>query len=75
MVYSPSDLVLVFQAGEYDDAVVGNSTWADGDWNCDGEFSSSDIVLAFMRGTYRTPPPAAAMVATGATTRQTALMP
>jgi hypothetical protein len=29
------------------DAVSGNSTWTDGDWNCDGDFTSLDIVLAF----------------------------
>ena len=51
-VFNSSDLVLVFQRGEYEDAIVGNSSWADGDWNCDGEFSSSDFVFAFEAGGY-----------------------
>ncbi len=40
------------QAGEYEDDVVGNSTFAEGDWNGDGEFDSGDIVLAFQTGNY-----------------------
>jgi hypothetical protein len=42
----------VFQAGEYSDAIAGNSNWSDGDWNCDGEFNSSDLVHAFQDGKY-----------------------
>ncbi len=49
-VFDSSDLVLVFQTGEYDDAVASNSGWADGDWNGDGEFDSSDLVVAFQFG-------------------------
>ena len=40
-------MTAVFQAGEYEDNLVGNSTWAEGDWNGDGEFDSADLVLAF----------------------------
>lgn len=36
--FDSQDLTLVFQAGEYEDLVDGNSGWADGDWNADGEF-------------------------------------
>lgn len=50
--FDSQDLVLVFQAGEYEDAVAVNSQWSEGDWNCDGEFSSSDLVLAFQSGSY-----------------------
>jgi hypothetical protein len=32
--------------------MAGNSTWSEGDWNCDGEFNSRDIVLAFVEGDY-----------------------
>ncbi len=32
--------------------IQGNSTWSTGDWNCDGEFDSSDFVLAFQTGDY-----------------------
>jgi hypothetical protein len=51
-IFNSSDLVLVFQAGEYEDAIDRNSTWNEGDWNCDGEFSSRDVVIAFQSGDY-----------------------
>ncbi len=51
-LFDSSDLVLIFQQGEYEDALVSNSTYEDGDWNGDGEFSSTDLVLAFQAGTY-----------------------
>jgi uncharacterized delta-60 repeat protein len=51
-VFNSTDLVLVFQAGEYEDTVDGNSTWSRGDWNCDGEFNTSDLVTAFQVGNY-----------------------
>ncbi|MEZ6119667.1 MAG: dockerin type I domain-containing protein [Pirellulaceae bacterium] len=51
--FDSGDLVLIFQAGEYDDNLANNSTWADGDWNCDGEFDSQDLVRAFQDGGYR----------------------
>lgn len=44
--FSTQDLVVVFTAGQYEDNIVGNSTWATGDWNGDGEFDSSDFVRA-----------------------------
>ena len=44
--FSTQDLVVVFTAGQYEDNIVGNSTWATGDWNGDGEFNSSDFVRA-----------------------------
>ncbi|MCA9212479.1 MAG: lamin tail domain-containing protein [Planctomycetales bacterium] len=52
-VFNSSDLVLVFQAGQYEDPIEGNSGWASGDWNGDGEFSTSDLVAAFQTGMYR----------------------
>lgn len=45
--FDTTDLVTVFQAGEYEDQIPGNSTWARGDWNADGDFDSSDLVVAF----------------------------
>jgi hypothetical protein len=51
-IFNSSDLILVFQAGEYEDTVAGNSMWADGDWNCDGEFSTADLIVAFQAGAY-----------------------
>jgi hypothetical protein len=50
--FSSSDLVSVFQAGEYEDDLVANSRWETGDWNGDREFNSSDLVTAFQRGGY-----------------------
>ena len=46
------DFVQVFQAGEYEDGIPGNSTWEEGDWNGDGDFDSADFVLAFQTGLY-----------------------
>ena len=36
--FNSSDLVSVFRAGEYEDDIQDNSNWAEGDWNCDGDF-------------------------------------
>jgi hypothetical protein len=51
-LFNSSDLVQVFQLGEYEDGVEGNSTWASGDFNLDGEFDTGDLVLAFQAGAY-----------------------
>lgn len=51
-VFDSSDLVLVFQAGEYEDAIRRNSIFSTGDWNGDGDFDSSDLVIAFQEGAY-----------------------
>ncbi|MEZ6121293.1 MAG: CotH kinase family protein [Pirellulaceae bacterium] len=51
-VFNSSDLVLVFAAGEFEDAILGNSTWEEGDWNQDGEFTTADLVAAFQQGNY-----------------------
>jgi hypothetical protein len=50
--FDSTDLVHVFQAGKYEDAVSGNATWAEGDWDGDREFTTSDLVFAFQAGTY-----------------------
>jgi hypothetical protein len=50
--FDSSDLVEMFQAGEYEDGVADNSTWEEGDFNRDGEFDSSDLVEAFASGGY-----------------------
>ena len=59
--FSSTDFVLVFQANEYEDAIVGNSTWETGDWNGDGEFSSGDFVEAFQSGGFEQGPRPAAV--------------
>ncbi|MCP4191597.1 MAG: PEP-CTERM sorting domain-containing protein [Pirellulaceae bacterium] len=57
--FNSGDFVFVFQAGEYEDAQVGNSTWATGDWNGDAEFNSGDFVIAFQAGGFEQGPRAA----------------
>ncbi len=64
--FDSGDLVSVFQAGEYEDLIVGNSGWQAGDFNGDGESDSGDLVLALQLGGYEggelnaVPEPAAA---------------
>ncbi|MCA9172511.1 MAG: dockerin type I repeat-containing protein [Planctomycetales bacterium] len=50
--FNSTDLVVVFQAGVYEDSVLLNAGWSTGDWNGDGEFNSSDLVTAFQTGGY-----------------------
>jgi hypothetical protein len=57
--FSSSDLVETFAAGQYRDNVVGNSTWATGDWDGDQEFDTSDLITAFQAGAYEQGPRAA----------------
>ena len=65
-----SDLVLAFQAGEYDDGIRGNSSYEEGDWNGDGEFDTSDLVSLLQRGNYVELTPTG--LARGATARPSA---
>jgi hypothetical protein len=51
-VFDSSDLLLVLAAGEYEDNIPDNSTWAEGDWNDDGDFTSADLVAAMATGRY-----------------------
>jgi hypothetical protein len=51
-LFDSSDLVQVFVAGQYEDAVAQNSLWETGDWDGDGEFRSNDLVMAFQDGGY-----------------------
>ncbi len=50
--FNSSDLVRVFAAGEYEDLLADNSTWAEGDWNGDRDFATDDLVFAFQDGGY-----------------------
>ena len=50
--FDSSDLVAIFQVGEFEDGTAGNSNWSEGDWNGDGEFDTSDLVWAFQFGVY-----------------------
>ena len=51
-VFNSADLVLVFQAGKYEDGIPKNARWEEGDWNGDEDFTTADLVLAFQAGTY-----------------------
>jgi hypothetical protein len=51
-VFDSTDLIKLFQLGEYEDGIAGNSTWDEGDWNGDGEFDSNDLLLAVTTGGY-----------------------
>lgn len=57
--FNSGDFVSVFGAGQYEDAIAGNSLWSTGDWDGDGEFNSSDFVTAFQSGGYESGPRAA----------------
>ena len=48
--FDSGDLIEVFGAGQYEDGIAGNSTWATGDWNGDGEFDTGDLIIAFKDG-------------------------
>ena len=50
--FDTTDIVTAMIAGEYDDNLPGNSTWATGDWNADLEFDSEDWVTALKTGGY-----------------------
>ena len=54
--FNSADLISVFQAGEYEDEIEGNSTWATGNWNADGEFTTGDLTMAFQDGGYEQGP-------------------
>jgi hypothetical protein len=45
--FDTGDLVTVFQVGQYEDQLPGNSSWASGDWNGDSEFDTEDFVFVF----------------------------
>jgi hypothetical protein len=49
-IFDSTDLVQVLQSGHFEDSIVGNSTWATGDWNGDGDFTTSDLLEAFQVG-------------------------
>jgi hypothetical protein len=50
--FDSSDIVLLFQSGQYEDGVEWNSTWTEGDVNGDQEFDTRDLVQLFQNGRY-----------------------
>ena len=57
--FNSGDFVAVFQAGEYEDGVAGNSSWSTGDWDGNADFDSGDFVVAFQAGGFEQGPRAA----------------
>ncbi len=51
-VFSSADLIAIFQAGEFEDWITGNSSFQTGDWNGDRDFDTHDLVFAFQAGRY-----------------------
>jgi hypothetical protein len=51
--FDEADLLAVLQAGQFEDNVPGNSTYASGDWNSDGDFTTADLVYAFQFGLFQ----------------------
>jgi hypothetical protein len=52
-VFDTVDVISLFQAGEYDDDIIGNSRWSEGDFTGDLEFDSSDLIAALVTGKYQ----------------------
>jgi hypothetical protein len=50
--FDSTDLVLIFQSTEYEDAFPLNSGWARGDWDGDGDFTTRDLVFALQAGQF-----------------------
>ncbi|MCA9152987.1 MAG: PEP-CTERM sorting domain-containing protein, partial [Planctomycetales bacterium] len=55
--FNSGDLVAAFTVGAYETGAA--ATWAEGDWDGDGLFTSSDFVAAFSNGGYEQDPIAA----------------
>jgi hypothetical protein len=51
-IFNSTDLVEVLAIGEYEDSLNDNSGWADGDWDGDQDFGTSDLVIAQADGGY-----------------------
>ena len=51
-LFDSTDVVLVMQSGEYEDEILNNSTFEEGDWDGDGDFTTNDWVFAFQWGGY-----------------------
>jgi hypothetical protein len=58
--FSTSDLILVLQAGIYEDGIAGNGSWAAGDWDGDLDVTSRDFVVALRAGGFEAGPRTAA---------------
>jgi hypothetical protein len=57
--FNSGDLVSVLSLGKYEDAFEDNAGWADGDWDGDLDFTTTDFVVALSSGGYENGPRAA----------------
>ncbi len=55
-LFDSSDLISMFQSNEFEDGIANNSQWPDGDFDGNGEFDSTDLVLAQKSDLYEVPP-------------------
>lgn len=60
-LFESTDLITIFQRNEYEDGIPLNSTWEDGDWTADGDFTSYDLIMAMQAGHYEQPAAAVAV--------------
>ena len=51
-LFNSEDLVNLFIQNEYEDGIPDNSGWETGDWDCDHDFTTTDLVVAFQAGSY-----------------------
>lgn len=51
-LFDHADLTRLFEIGEFEDHVTNNSTFDEGDWDGDGEFTTRDLILAMESGLY-----------------------
>ena len=51
-VFDSDDLASVFAAGKYEDGIDNNTSFEEGDWDGDGDFTFEDLVFAFIQGHY-----------------------
>ena len=52
-VFDHLDLTHVFIQNTCENSLPLTATWSSGDWNCDGELTSEDLVYAFREGGYQ----------------------
>ena len=55
-LFDSRDVILVFQADQFEDEIIGNSSWETGDWDGDFEFTTSDLILAFREDSFEKGP-------------------
>jgi hypothetical protein len=58
--FNSGDLVDVLAAGQYEDDLLANSTWATGDFDGDREVTTADLIVALAAGGYERGPRAVA---------------